>query len=265
MDIFGDTLPVRVGNFDRGHPELGCQPFVGNFFPGVTWDVFKLIGAEAMMLWPFDCPGALQELLDFLVADKKNFFNYLQNEGLICSNTDNQFAGPSCYGYVSGLPAGKTDGTTLKDLWAWCESQETEMISPDMFEEFYLPAIAEIAGMFGLVYYGCCERLDHKFQQVIKAIPHIRNFSVSGWTHVDAMLEQLGNRYVVSRKPVPALVSTPTADWDAIKKEAAVTAGAVKKNNSALEVICRDTYSSLCTPDRVVQWVRIWKEAIGIA
>jgi hypothetical protein len=49
-DIFGEELPVITGNFDNFDPDLGNQPFVGNFFIGVTWDMFKLMGAEAMML-----------------------------------------------------------------------------------------------------------------------------------------------------------------------------------------------------------------------
>jgi hypothetical protein len=264
MEIFGDILPVLVGNFDNFDPLLGNQPFVGNFFIGITWDVFKLIGAEAMMLWPYDEPDALKELLDFLVEDKKRFFKYLQDERLLCSNTDNQFAGPSCYGYVSDLPAGKTDDTKLSNLWAWSDSQETQMMSPEMYAEFYLPAIAEMTKLFGLIYYGCCERVDQKMPAVLKAIPKIRNFSISGWTDVDSAAEQMGNRYVASKKPIPALVSTPTPDWDAVKEEAQRTWNAVKRNNTPLEVICRDVYSSTCTPKRAVEWVRIWKETIGI-
>jgi len=264
MDIFGETLSVPVGNFDNFNLGLGNQCYVGNFFIGLTWDIFKLIGAEAMMLWPFDHPEALKDLTDFLVADKKQFFNYLVKEELICSNTDNQFAGPSSYGYVSELPAGKTKGTALTDLWGWSESQETEMISPEMFEEYYLPAMAEIAKMFGLIYYGCCERIDHKFEKVIRMIPHIRCVSISGWSNVDPLTEQMGSNYVASKKPQPKFVSSPTPLWGEIEKEAKSTWEAVKRNNTPLEVICRDVYSSTVTPERAVEWVRVWKETIGI-
>jgi len=263
-EIFGDVLPVLVGNFDNFDPDLGNQPFVGNFFIGVTWDCFKLIGAEAMMLWPYDHPDALQELLAFLVDDKKRFFNYLQDEGLIVSNTDDQFAGPSAYGYVSDLPQNKTEGAGLKDVWAWSESQETQMMSPAMFDEIYLPSMAELANMFGMIYYGCCERIDNKFEYVTNRINNIRSFSISGWSDVDAFTEKLGSNYVASKKPVPGLLSTPTAEWDKVKEEADKTWAAVKRNNTPLEVICRDVYSNVVTPDRAVEWVRIWKETMGI-
>ena len=45
-DIFGDILPVKLGNFDNFNVDPGNQPFTGNNFIGITWNVFKLIGAE---------------------------------------------------------------------------------------------------------------------------------------------------------------------------------------------------------------------------
>jgi len=264
QDCFGDALEVKVGNFDNFDPDLGNQPFVGNFFIGVTWDCFKLIGEEAMMLWPYDYPDALQELLAFLVDDKKRFFNYLVSEGLLVSNTDNQFAGPTAFGYVSDLPQNKCENVVLKDLWTWSESQETQMMSPAMFDEVYLPHMAEMANMFGLSYYGCCERVDNKFEYVTKRIHNIRTFSISGWSDVDAFTEKIGTKYVASKKPIPGLVSTPTPEWDKVKEEAVRTWNAVKRNNTPLEVICRDVYSNVVTPARAVEWVRIWKETLGI-
>ena len=264
MDIFGDILPVKIGNFDNFDPDLGNQVFAGNFFIGVTWDLFKLIGSEAMMLWPYDEPDGLRELLAFLVDDKKRFFNYLVQEGLVCSNTDSQFAGPSCYGYVSDLPEKKTENVGLKDLWCWSESQETEMMGPDLFEEFYLPYMAELANMFGLSYYGCCEQVDHKLEKVFKAIHNIRIISISGWTDRNNAFEIMGNKYVGSVKPFPAYVSTPSADWDAVKEEAKKTCAAAKRNNTPIEVICRDVYGGACTPKRAVEWVQTWKQTLGI-
>ena len=125
MDIFGDIVPVKLANFDNFDPLMGDQPFTGNFFIGVTWDTFKLIGAEAMMLWPYDQPETLKALLDFLVDDKKRFFNYLARERLLDYNTDNQFGGSSCCGYVHGLPSDEaTEKVKIGDLWTWSESRE---------------------------------------------------------------------------------------------------------------------------------------------
>jgi len=263
-DAFGDILPVRIGNIDNFNPNLGDQSFVGNLFIGITWDTFKLMGAEAMMLWPYDHPDALQELLAFLVDDKKRFFNYLADEGLLVSNTDNQVVGATSYGYVSGLPDNKTENVRLTDLWGWSESQETQMMSPEMFSEVYLPSMAEIANMFGLVYYGCCERIDNKFELITKQIKNVRSFSISGWSDSESFMEKLGKDYVASVKPYPAYVSSPTAAWDDIKNDAKKTWAAAKRNNTPVEVIFMDVYSSVVTPERAAEWVRIWKDTMGV-
>lgn len=263
--VFGDILPVKLGNFDNFDFDMGNQPFVGNNFIGITWDLFKLVGAEHMMVWMFDYPDALHEICKFLVEEKKTFFDFLLREKLLEFNTDNQFAGPSCYGYVSDLPESGTDKeVTLKDLWTWSESQESESISPSMFNEFYLPYMAEMANMFGLSYYGCCEKIHDRFEYVTASIHNIRNFSVSGWSDFYKSAELIGKKYVYSRKPVPAYVSGINADWDLVKKDAQQTYEATKANDCCVEVICRDAYSSNCSPQRATEWVRIWKETMGV-
>ena len=261
--IFGDILTVKIGNFDNFDFDLGNQPFTGNNFIGITWDIFKLIGTEKIMLWAIDHTDALHELCRFLVDDKKSFFNFLLDEGLLDFNTDNQFAGPSCYGYVSDLPPADSDKKVeFKDLWTWPESQETEAMSPAMYNEIFLPYIAEMANMFGLSYYGCCERMDDRFEYVKKAIKNLRIVSVSHWNDFKKAGELLGKDYVYSRKPTPAYVSGESAAWELVEKEARETRDATV--DGCLEIICRDVYSSKCTPDRAKEWVRRWKKIVGI-
>lgn len=262
-EIFEDIMPVKIGNFDNFIPDIGTQFFTGNNFVGITWDIFKLVGAERMMLWAFDHPAALHELCKFLVDDRKSFYNFLLNEKLLDFNSDNQSAGPSCYGYVSGLPTIDSDKEPgFKDLWCWPESQESEPFSPSMFNEFFLPSIAEIANMFGMSYYGCCERITDRFEYIAKAIPNLRSVSVSGWSDFREAGEMLGNDYVYSRKPVPAYISTETPCWDLVEKEAAETSAATK--NGCVEIIFRDFYSSNITPGRAAELVKRWKKAMGI-
>ncbi len=262
-DIFGDILPVKIINFDNFDPELGHQPFTGNNFIGITWDLFKLIGAQNMMMWAYDHPQALHQLCRFLTDDRKRFYQFLLDEKLLAFNTDNQFAGPSSYGYVSDLPPTDADQeVTLKDLWAWPEAQEAQPFSPQMFDEFFLPYIAEIANMFGLTYYGCCENITDRFPYIQKAIKNLRVVSISGWSDFQKAGQMLQNKYVYSRKPVPAYVSTETPNWDLVEKDARETKKATE--NGCVEIIFRDIYASHCTPDRAAQWVALWKKIMGI-
>lgn len=262
-DIFGDILPVIIGNYDNFFPDLGFNPFTGNNFVGITMDVFKLIGNENMMLWPYDEPDKLHELMRYLTDDRLKYFKWLESEGLLDANTDNQFGGPSSYGYVSDLPSiGSKSNYKLSDVWCWAESQETQQVSPQMFEEFFLPYIAEVGNLFGHSYYGCCETMDDRFERIAKAMPNLRTVSVSGWNDFSKMGELLGNRFVYSRKPTPAFLSGSYLNWELAEKDLVSTYQAAK--NGCLELIVRDVYDVGNDFQRMKKWVELAKKIMQI-
>ncbi len=262
-DIFKEILPIRLANFDNFCPTNGNQPFTGNNFIGITWDLFKLIGADNMMFWIYDHPETVHSICRFLTEDRKKFYRFMLSEGLLDFNTDNQFAGPSSYGYVSELPTVDSDKKVeFKDLWAWPESQEAQPFSPAMFNEFFLPYIAEVASEFGLTYYGCCENVTDRFEYLAKALPNLRTVSISGWSDMEKAGEMLGKNYVCSRKPVPAYVSTEAANWDLVEKEAKQTRKATQ--GGCVEIIFRDAYTKNVTVQRAAQWIHLYKKEMGI-
>lgn len=262
-DIFGDILPVLIGNYDNFFPDLGFNPFTGNNFVGITMDVFKLIGNENMMFWPYDEPEKLHELMRYLTDDRLAFYKWLEAEGLLDANADNQFGGPSSYGYISDLPGvGSKSSYKLSDVWGWAESQETQQVSPQMFEEFFLPYIAEVGNLFGHSYYGCCETMDDRFDRIAKAMPNLRTVSVSGWNDFSKMGELLGNRYVYSRKPTPAFLSGSYLSWELAEKDLVSTYQAAK--NGCLELIVRDVYDVGSDFSRMKKWVDLAKKVMQI-
>jgi len=263
-DIFGDILPVRVGNYDNFFADVGFNPFTGNNFIGVTMDAFKLSGNDNMLLWPYDNPEALHYLMRFLTDDRIAFYQWMKAEGLLDCNSDNQFAGPSGYGYVSELPqVGDSRTPEFKDLWVWPESQETAMLSPAMFDEYYLKYIAEVANMFGLAYYGCCEAVDDRLDRVKKAIPKLRTVSVSGWNDFDKAAEIIGRDYVYCRKPTPAHISG-SGDWELIEKDLKETYEATRRNGCPVELVVRDVYDIRGDMGRIAEWVKLAKRIFKI-
>jgi hypothetical protein len=124
-----------------------------------------------------------------------------------------------------------------------------------MFNQFVLPSLAEVARGFGLVYYGCCERIDDRFPLIEKAIPNLRAVSVSGWSNLAAMGEMLGKRFVYSRKPTPAYISGAHPDWDLLKKDIAGTFAAARDCN--LEICYRDIYTIDGDRPRLAKWVEM--------
>ena len=264
-DIFGDILEIKLENYDNFFESTGYTPFVGNYFIGITMDMYKYLGNNNLLYWIYDNPDALREFAQFLTEDRIRFFNWLEEQKMIAPNSDNQFAGPGSYGYTTQLKQVNSKGDTkLSDLWVWAESQETHMISPEQFKNLFLPYIAEVCKKFGFVYYGCCETIEDRFEIVKKAIPNIRAVSVSGWNNFIKVGEILGKDYVYSRKPTPAYLSTSSLDWDLAKKDMELTYQGMKKGNCNTEIIFRDVYNISGDHTRISKWVAMTKSIFGI-
>jgi hypothetical protein len=262
-DVIGDILPVQLGNYDPFANEFdvgeyGDLGFNGNFFFGLTWQVYRFIGNQGLLYWVYDAPEAIHRLMSYMLADRLAVFEYFEREGLLAPNTDNQMAGPRSYGYVSDLPQPGAGGkVALKDLWGWAESQEAENISPGMYKEFVLPYLAKLSEKFGLIYYGCCERVDDRLEMVIDAIPNLRSVSVSGWSNLAKTAELLGKNYVYSRKPTPAHISGPNANWDLLQKDIRDTYATARDCN--VEILFRDVYTIHGDRSRLRRWVDMTK------
>jgi hypothetical protein len=114
---------------------------------------------------------------------------------------------------------------------------------------------------FGLVCYGCCEPLDARLALLIEKVPNLRRVSVSPWFNPRKAAEMLGDRYVFSWKPNPALVCAPTVNWDEVRRVTQETAEAAR--GCCLEMILKDTHTFHGDPQRVGRWARIALEAAG--
>jgi len=263
QDVMGDVLPIRLGNYDPfvyefDVGEFGDLGFTGNYFFGLTWQLYRFIGNQGLLYWVYDAPEAIHQLMAYMLDDRLALFAFLEREGLLALNTDSQMAGPRSYGYVSDLPDPTCqDPVTLKDLWGWAESQEAENISPAMYQEFVLPYLAKLSERFGLVYYGCCERIHDRLPAIMDAIPNLRSVSVSGWSDLFKTAEMLGADYVYSRKPTPAHISGANPNWDLLEKDMKNTCAAARDSN--LEILFRDVYTIDGDRARLRRWVDMTK------
>jgi len=282
--VFGDILPVRLGGIDLVFTEwdgifsmvkdavdehgnrryLGYTPFIGDYFIGLAMDMYKLLGNENLMLWPYDHPDELKWLGNFLMEDRIAFFKWLEEEKLLDINADNQLIGSAPYGYTSALPdiSKNPSSTKLRDVWGWAEAQEAQLYGPEMFEEFVLPFLAEVCKLFGLISYGCCETLDEKFPSIKRAIPNIRNVAVSPWSNAFKMADQLGKDYVYCKKPLPSNISGYSANRHGMEKELIETLEAAKDCN--LQLILRDVYDVNGDIQRLQEWVELARRILKI-
>lgn len=249
-DIFGDLLPVVLHG-------------TGGHWAALTQDLFKLIGNDNLLTWTYDAPDALHRLMAYLRDDRLAYFSWLEREGLLGLNsTGFELAGSGSPGYISSLPQPDYAGTArLVDIWAWMESQETTMISPRMFAHFFLPTMAEVSRIFGLIYYGCCEPVHDRWDKIIAAIPNVRAVSVSPWCDKRIIAEKLGRNVIFSRKPKPAPISGATPDWDVLTEDIDETLAAARDCN--LEIIFRDVYRINGDRPRLTKWAQMVRSRIG--
>lgn len=192
-DIFGDILQVkRVMRSLEG---------------SITNALVHLMGMETLYLSMYDYPHLLHKLMDSACQVYERYYDYLENEGLLLPTAGVSPVAQESYAFNNELPTDKATKTT--DCWGFLESQETTAVSPETFAEFVFPYQDRLAKRFGLLSYGCCERVDAIWPHISKW-KNLRKLSVSPFN--DAMLvgEYLrGSNIVYYSKPRAEHVTLP--------------------------------------------------------
>ena len=242
--VFDGILPVRIR---------------GGFYwtLGMTITVIDLIGLENYMTYMCTEPEGLHQLMAFLRDDHLAFVDWLEKENLFTLNNENDYIGSGSMGYTHDLPMpGYVPGGLVRstDLWCLSESQETALVSPDMFDEFVFQYQLPIMQRFGKVYYGCCEAV-HQRWHILERIPNLARVSVSPWCDQAFMADAMAGRCVFSRKPNPTLISTGYFDEDAIRDDLRTTIQTA--HNCALEIIMKDVHTLAGDPSRIARWVEL--------
>lgn len=251
-ECFADIMPVK---FRSGY---GCWSL------GLTRPVIDLIGLESLMLYMYDQPEALHRLMAYMRDDHLGQIDFMENEGLLSLNNGADYIGSGSRGATQKLGKDVTEGEKVmrKNLWCLSESQETVGVSPDMFAEFVLPYQKTLCESFGYTYYGCCEPINGRWEQV-KTIKNLHSVSVSAWANENIMAEFLERNYVYSRKPNPTMLSINSFDADYIRADIRNTLTTAKGCN--VELIMKDLHTTNKQPERMGHWVRICREEIAKA
>jgi len=157
---------------------------------------------------------------------------------------------------------GQGKGPVSKNSWAFGLAQLFTSVSPDMMEEFEFPYISRMAEYFGMIYYGCCDRLDDRLEMV-KKIPHVRKVSCSPWSDRKRFAENIGAELIMSNKPTPALIAGSSVNWDAVEADLQMTVDLARANNVNLEMILKDISTVAHKPDRLTRWADIAMKVVG--
>jgi hypothetical protein len=203
-DIFGDILPVRL----QGNP------------PGrncLTQRLMRTMSMETFFLGMVDCPDKVHGIMRLLTDNAKRLSRWAEKEGLLALNNGNECTCGTCFNYTTLLPRRPVPfgRVRLKDLWGGMDGQEAVGTAPAQFHEFCFPYYKELAELFGLVYWGCCEPVAPIWETLVSRLPNLKAVSISKWARQEFMAEALAGAGIVEltppRGPRPARRFRPAA------------------------------------------------------
>ena len=246
QDIFSGVIPVKK----VGQTHIWYTP----------WDfLIRWWGIEEAMLdlciRPDMVHAAYEKMVDAWMIELDQF----EDQNLLSLDNNNTRIGSGGYGYTRDLPGEDFNPGYVRpiNMWGCSNAQIFSSVSPEMHWEFAIEHDLRWLKRFGLTYYGCCEPLDNK-AEILSRIPNLRKVSVSPWVDVKKAVGNLGDKYVLSRKPSPAVF----IKWDVneAKKQLLEFKNASECCN--VEYIMKDISTVGYKPQRLWEWAKMAMEVV---
>lgn len=237
-----------------------------DYFQFVPWDdLLSWMGIEEGMydfvLNPEFMHSAMRRYTEASMRRAKRY----EELGILTSNNQALTVGSGGYGLTSRLPAPTASGigAKLRDMWGYAADQIMTSVSPEMSREFAFDHERHYADLFGMNYYGCCERLDHKLDDV-RTLPRLRKVSLSPYANIEEGMEKLaGGDVVVSFKPNSNYLAVNPPEFSLLRKELVQVCELARKHNCHVEIIMK-TIITLCgDPQRLWKWCDLAMEVIN--
>lgn len=240
-ELFDGLLEVRP---------WGLDPYLSLWDPISTW-----MGVENALYALIEKPDYMHRLVGRMTDGYLSMLDQLEEQGLLCQPQSLIH----CTGaYTDELPAPgyNPERPRTKDLWMFGLAQMFSTVSPHMFKEFEVDYAGRICSRFGLVYYGCCDPLDGKMNEV-RMIPNVRKISMSPWANQERGAREIGRDFVFSRKPNPAFLAYDAFDTGLVRKDLLATRRICEQYGCPLEFILKDISTVRYQPERLTQWGEI--------
>lgn len=241
-DIFHDILPIR---------------HCGRSVLFNAWDLLETWhGVENCLIDMVDRPEFLHAIMRRITDVTHHMIDELEKLRLLEGRQES-----FCYSPLYCEWDVSSEEGTGKNAWTFGAAQIFSSASKDMHEEFELPYAKEIFARFRNVYYGCCEPLHDRMDMVDK-MPNIRKVSISPFANARIAAENIGKKYIMSRKPTPAYVAMPSMNWDIVEAQIKDTLEACAENGVAVEFILKDITTVCHQPQRLWEWSRRAKRLV---
>jgi hypothetical protein len=244
-ELLGGILPVRLRGINM------------HFAP---WDwISELRGVGPLLLDLADRPEFMHKVVSRMTDIHLDTLRQYEELGLLDIHMPLIHCTPA---YTSNLPSPGFDGTHVRacDWWLRGTAQIFASVSPSMHDEFELQYASKLFEKCGLVYYGCCEPLDNKIH-LLKRHPNMRKIGVSPWANAVRSAEQMGSRYVLSRKPNPANVAVLT-NAGVVRAEIEETVKACIDHGTPCEFVLKDISTVSYRPQNLIDWERTVRETL---
>jgi hypothetical protein len=245
-ELFDGLLEVRP---------WGTDPYLSLWDPISTW-----MSVEGALYALVDRPDFMHRLVGRMTEGYLSMLDQLQEQGLLCEPQSLIH----CTGaWTDELPAPGYNPRKprTRDIWMFGLAQMFSTVSPAMFMEFEVNYASRICARFGLVYYGCCDPLDRKMNEV-RQIPNVRKVSMSPWVDEERGAAEIGRDFVYSRKPSPAMVATDRFEADHVRADLTATRRSCENHGCPLEFILKDISTVRYEPQRLFEWARIAMEVV---
>jgi len=248
-DTFGDIMPVR---------KVGVK---GRWF--APWDeLIRWWGVQEALMDLALRPQMVNDIYSRLVDVYIDRLDQWTGLNVLTPNNDNTRVGSGGYAYTDELPGEDfdPDHITPKNLWGSATAQIFSEVSPEMHWEFALRHEMRYLERWGLTYYGCCEPLDIKMG-ILRKIPNLRKISMSPWIDPQRAADEVGEDYVFSFKPSPAILAEDRWRGDQARRE--LTDVLDKAGGCHVEIIMKDISTVRREPQRLWEWEKIVMEVVN--
>jgi len=247
--LFKDIIEVRK----QGQTHIWFTP----------WDyLIRWWGIEEAMIDMIDRPELVHAAYERMVDAWMSELDQFVEQNLLSLDCANIRIGSGGYGYTSELPGSSFDPARVAtgNMWGCSNAQILTSVSPEMHWEFAVEHDLRWMERWGLNYYGCCEPLDRKIA-LLERIPRLRKVSASPWNDWKRLFSGLGDRFVASVKPNPAIFLDE--EWSPEVARLAITDildVADAEGCTNIELIMKDISTVHRHPERLWAWADIATE-----